>query len=167
MPRSCHLYSARTKDQPERGFKGAASARYFNRSKAPLSVGTWNPSEQVVELSAPVLDELTTAANKPVESEFELSSADIERLAGAAHANRVDWRTAAENLSSEQLVALTRFYTLAEGRFPAWKAGSNSPVIVLAKVLRARDAWPAGLTAWIKAHTDNRFLPYGSLMDRL
>ena len=132
-----------------------------------MSVGTWNPSEQITELNAPVLDELLAAAARPGDEDFGLSPADIERLAECAHANRVDWQAASESLHDDQTTALIRFYTLAEGRFPAWKAGSNSPVIVLAKALRARGAWPTDLTAWIRAHTDNRFLPYGSLMDRL
>ena len=114
-----------------------------------------------------MLDELLAAAARPGDGDFGLSRADVERLAGPAHAGRVDWRAALENLRDDQVIALIRFYTLAEGRFPAWKAGSNSPVIVLAKALRARGAWPTGLTAWIKAHTDNKFLPYGSLLDRL
>ena len=133
----------------------------------PLSVGTWNPAEQISELSAKVLDELLAAANRPGDEDFGLPQADIERLAGSAHANRVDWQAASQQLENGQLLDLIRFYTLAEGRFPAWKAGSNSPVIVLAKVVRGRGAWPDDLTAWIKRHTDNKFLPYGSLLDRL
>ena len=132
-----------------------------------MSVGTWNPSEQVTELSSPVLNELLAAATRPPDEDFGLAPADIERLAGSAHTNRVDWQTASEALHDDQVIALIRFYTLAEGRFPAWKAGSNSPVIVLAKALRARGAWHNELTTWIKGHTENRFLPYGSLMDRL
>ena len=132
-----------------------------------MSVGTWNPAEQITELSAEVLDELLSAAVRSGAEDFGLSPADIERLAGCAHANRVNWQAAPEALGDDQMIALIRFYTLAEGRFPAWKAGSNSPVIVLAKALRARGTWPTDLTAWIRANTDNRFLPYGSLMDRL
>ena len=132
-----------------------------------MSVGTWNPAEQVTELSAPVLDELLAAAARSGDEDFGLSPADIERLAGCALTNRANWRATSQTLRDDQTIALIRFYTLAEGRFPAWKAGSNSPVIVLAKALRARGAWPTDLTAWIRAHTDNRFLPYGSLMDRL
>ena len=132
-----------------------------------MSVGTWYPSEQITELSPAVLDRLLAAAAQPVEENFGLSRADIERLAGLAQADRVNWQAASRRLDDDQMLALIRFYTLAEGKFPAWKAGSNSPVIVLAKALRARGAWPAELTAWIKRHTDNRFLPYGSLLDRL
>ncbi|MDE0062803.1 MAG: hypothetical protein OXP09_10590 [Gammaproteobacteria bacterium] len=132
-----------------------------------MSVGTWNPSEQITELNTSVVDELLAAAARPSEADFGLSPADIERLAGYAHANRVDWQAVSESLRDNQAADLIRFFTLAESRFPAWKAGSNSPVIVLAKALRARGAWPSDLTAWIRANTDNRFLPYGSLIDRL
>ncbi len=132
-----------------------------------MSVGTWNPSELVAGLDEAVLDELFAAAGCPGEEDFGLSQADVERLAGAAHANRVDWQAASRKLGDDELVALIRFYTLAEARFPSWKAGANSPVIVLASALRERGAWPPGLTAWIKQHTDNKFLPYGSLLDRI
>ena len=132
-----------------------------------MSVGTWNPAEQIAELSASALNELLAAAHRLGDPDFGLSPADVDRLTPCAHANRVDWQTASQHLDDGQLIDLIRFHTLAEGRFPAWKAGSNSPVIVLAKALRARNAWPTDLTAWIKAHTDNRFLPYGSLLDRL
>ena len=132
-----------------------------------MSVGTWNPSEQVTGLSKPVLDELLAVADQPSVEDFGLSQADVERLAGVAHANLVDWRAATQKLGDNELVALIRFYTLAEGRFPSWQAGADSPVIVLAKALRERGTWPAGLTAWIKQHTDNKFLPYGSLLNRL
>ena len=132
-----------------------------------MSVGTWNPSERITELSTPVLDELLAAATRSIDEDFGLSQTAVERLAGSANTNRADWRAALQNLDGDQIIALMRFYTLAEGRFPAWQAGSNSPVIPLARALRARGAWPPELTAWIKRHTDNKFLPYGSLLDRL
>ena len=84
----------------------------------------------------------------------------------ARHGGRCDWQAAAQGLEAEEIERLVRFYTLAEA-LPGWEAGAQSPVIPLARELKARDAWPDDLTAWIKAHTDNRFLPYGSLMDRL
>jgi hypothetical protein len=40
-------------------------------------------------------------------------------------------------------------------------------VIAIVRELRHRGSYPKELTAWIKAHTTNRFLPYGSLADRL
>jgi hypothetical protein len=64
-------------------------------------------------------------------------------------------------------VALIRFFTRAEMAFAAWKGGDRSPVIALAAELKRRGDFPDGLTAWIRANSDNRFLPYGSLLRRL
>ena len=132
-----------------------------------MSVGTWNPSEQIAELDETVLGQLLAAAERPPDEDFGLLGADVERLAGVAHTNRVDWAPAVERLGNDDLIALVRLYTLAEAIFPSWKANANSPVIVIAKSLRKRNAWPADLTHWIKRHSENKFLPYGSLLQRL
>ncbi len=132
-----------------------------------MSVGTWNPEEQIAELNETVLGRLLAAARRPPAEGFGLSAAEVEQLAGAAHANRVNWTPAIEQLASANLVALVRFFTLAEPMFPGWQADAHSPVIAMAKALRERNAWPADLTAWIKQHSNNKFLPYGSLAHRL
>ena len=52
-------------------------------------------------------------------------------------------------------------------RLPNWEALGRSPVIPLVAELKRRGRYPRELTGWIKANTTNRFLPYGSLLDRL
>lgn len=131
-----------------------------------LSVGAWDPAEQISELSDSVLAELLAAADCLHREDFGLSAVDASRLAATTRLPAEAWQPVAA-LSDEQLIRLVRLYTLAEGRFPQWKADSASPVIVLCRLLRRRGAWPADLTAWIKARSDNKFLPYGSLADRL
>ena len=131
-----------------------------------MSVGAWDPAEQIVELSDSVLAELLAAADCLDEEDFGLSVAQVSRLAATVRLRPEAWRPAAA-LDDQQVIRLVRLYSLAEGRFPEWKAGSASPVIALCRLLRRRSAWPADLTAWIKAHSDNKFLPYGSLADRL
>ncbi len=100
-----------------------------------------------------------------------LSQLSQARLAAVAtHApgkGGADWARAGQELPDEDVVSLIRLFTLAESNLPGWESGAKSPVVPLAALLRQRDAYPKGLTAWIKANTDNRFLPYGSLMDRL
>ena len=132
-----------------------------------MSLGTWNPAEQITELNETVLDELLAAAACSGDRNFGLSATDVERLAAVAHGNRVDWEPAIQRLGSDDLIALVRLFTLAEGVFPSWKADANSPVIAMAKTLRHRNAWPADMTGWIKRHSENKFLPYGSLLHRL
>ena len=131
-----------------------------------LSVGAWDPAEQISELNDSVLAELLAAADCLDREDLGLSAADASRLAATARLPTAAWQRAAA-LDDEQLIGLVRLYTLAEGRFPEWKAGSASPVIALCRLLRRRGAWPADLTAWIKVRSDNKFLPYGSLADRL
>ena len=130
------------------------------------SVGAWDPSEQSRALDAPILAELVDAAKRLHLDDFGLSAAAAGRLAATVRLAPEAWR-AAEVLADEDLIHLVRLYTLAEGRGAGWKAGAKSPVIALCRMLRRRGAWPADLTAWIKANSDNRFLPYGSLADRL
>jgi hypothetical protein len=72
-----------------------------------------------------------------------------------------------KDLGDGEIEALIRFFTLAEARLPNWEAGAQSPVIPLAAVLRQRGAWPPALSRWIRAESRNRFLPWGSLADRL
>ena len=52
-------------------------------------------------------------------------------------------------------------------RFVSWKADAKSAVVPLVRALKQRKAYDKALTGWIKANTDNKFLPHGSLMDRL
>lgn len=132
-----------------------------------MSVEPFDPGATALRLDATVVEELLTAAGQLQATDFGLARDRIASLAVVArHDGAVDWRAAAEGLSSGQLLALLRLFTLAE-RLPGWESGARSPVIVLAAVLKQRGDYPEDLTAWIKANTDNRFLPYGSLMDRL
>ena len=67
----------------------------------------------------------------------------------------------------QRLVGWARALTLAEESIPGCEGGAKSPVIALARLLRSRGDYPHDLTPWIKQVSSNRFLPYGSLMDRL
>lgn len=90
-------------------------------------------------------------------------------------------------LEPSAIEALIRLFTLIEAR-PGWEAGSASPVVPMFRALRngmqrgpaAGDAAAAAgvdggdsavdvdaLAAWVKRNSDNRFLPWGSLQDRL
>jgi hypothetical protein len=132
-----------------------------------LSVEPFDPGALALKLDSAVLEELAGAAARLDEDDFGLDRDRISVLAAVArHDEKTDWKAAASELDTEQLIALVHLYTVAE-RLPGWEAGARSPVIPLAAELKKRGDYPDDLTAWIKANTDNRFLPYGSLMDRL
>ena len=136
-----------------------------------MSVESWEPANISAELTAAVLRRLCQAAAHLEAPAFGFEAAEIAALAGCARDGGAgspnDWSAAGKTLETDQIVALIRLLTLAEMAFADWKGGDRSPVIALAAILKRRREFPRDLTAWIRAHSDNRFLPYGSLLQRL
>lgn len=128
--------------------------------------GTWSPAAR----SQPDADTLRVWAGELRQDE----QAFIDAFAGRAddHAALMQlgpdaWPDALAPLADEDLIALVRFFTLAEARYPGWESGERSPVIPIATVLRDRGAFTAELKRWVRSNTRNRFLPHGSLQSRL
>jgi len=134
-----------------------------------MTVESWDPGAQKPRLDDRTIAVLLEAAGRLEQPRFGLDAEGAGALAPVSRhePGSCDWATAAEALGDDDVLALIRLFTLAEGTLSGWEAGDASPVIPLARELRKRDRYPADLTAWIKANTDNRFLPYGNLMDRL
>lgn len=129
-------------------------------------VGTWDPK------AAPTLGErqvelIRKACRNLDAADLGLTIGERGELAPLMTAAADIWSEPVDAASSNELVDWIRFLTLAEARLPGFEAGAKSPVIQIARLLRARNDYPEDLTAWIRANTDNRFLPYGSLADRL
>jgi hypothetical protein len=131
------------------------------------TVGSWQPDRTGSGIDAATLSRLARCADQLDHATLGLGT---EEVAGYAHLMRAAadvWKSAAATLDDGTLVALIRVLTVAESKLANWEAGNASPVIPLAATLRGRGTYPKELTAWIKAHSDNRFLPWGSLLDRL
>jgi hypothetical protein len=137
-----------------------------------MTVESWDPGAASTALTEQRLARLLEAARQSDTADFGLGVGEVRDLAPVSRQARrgkpgADWAAAAAGLSDDDLVALVRFFTLAEARLGGWEARDASPVVPLVAVLKRRGAYPADLTAWIKANSDNRFLPHGNLMDRL
>lgn len=132
-----------------------------------MSVGVWDPSKgaESKSVDAATLQRFTALAN---ESSDATSVGDLDE-AGVASDSWVmslgskAWQLAT-NLSSADIEQLIRLFTLLERQVPGWDAGNKSPVIPLVKLLKARDDFSPELRKWIKANTENRYLPYGSAL---
>ena len=122
-----------------------------------MSLGAWEPS---VALGAEHAAALDAAAES-------LDGADATRLRQVVAADADARMAFFRARESAQLVRWLRALTLAEEEIPGCDGGAKSPVIDIARLLRQRGDYPADLTAWIRSVSKNRFLPYGSLMDRL
>ncbi len=132
-----------------------------------MAVDSFDPSLMQTGLTAEVMAQLVAAAARLDDPQFGLDELSIKRLGPLARSDAGDWRAAVAGLEDDRLVQLVKLLTLAEQRLTGWDSGAKSPVVVLVRELKARNAYPEELTGWIKANTDNRFLPHGSLMDRL
>jgi hypothetical protein len=141
-----------------------------------MTVENWDPNAAKPDLGArhlapDQLARLLEAACRLNTPRFGLDAGAAGELAPLARHGTdgagVDWARAAQPLGDDDVIALIRFFTLAESTLSGWESGDRSPVIPLARELKRRGSYPTELTAWIKANSQNRFLPYGSLMDRL
>ena len=125
--------------------------------------------ERLLELSAalPEGDRQDSAIVAILDRQLGLTNQEQSAMAGLMTTPAERWQKAVEPLKTGQIESLVRFLTLAEEAIGGWQAGDKSPVIALVKVLKGRGSYDRALTRWIKANSGNRFLPHGSLMDRL
>ncbi len=125
-------------------------------------VGAWVPPVRLGEEHVLTLDRVDIGGDT-----IEVEAGDAARLREVVQADAGAWSVFFAERTSELLIRWLRVLTLAEEAVPGCDTGAKSPVIVLARLLRERDDYPAELTAWIRSVSSNRFLPYGSLSDRL
>jgi hypothetical protein len=128
-------------------------------------VGSWDPEASTIDDE--LLSQLMAVREQLEENDLGLEPEVVKRLASCIRSGAEAWHDAAAAHDDEELVTLIQVLTVAEAKLPGCEAGAQSPVIALAAELRRRHAYPDDLTAWIKARTANRFLPHGSLMDKL
>lgn len=128
-----------------------------------MSVESFDPGAVPRELTDATVAALCELA--PAADVLELALQDVRRFAAVSKDER--WSEKSATLSDAQIVALIRLFTLGEEQYPEWAAGAASPVIALVRELKTRGTYDADITRWIKAHSSNKFLPHGSLLDRL
>ena len=131
-----------------------------------MSVESFDPAAAGANVDDATVARLLQAATQEA-PEFGLTALERAHFASLMSQAPDMWKDAGAKLTAQQVELLIRFFTLAEEGVSGWQAGAKSPVIPLVKVLKARGEYQRELTQWIKANSSNRFLPHGSLMDRL
>ena len=128
-------------------------------------VGSWEPDEPALaDVHRKILDAASKALGEP---QLGLSAEQQNSIRQAVRASAESWRDFAKEQSSAEITNWIRALTRAEMTLSGFELGARSPVIALVRLLKQRREYPDDLTEWVKANTDNRFLPYGSLLDRL
>jgi len=137
------------------------------------TVDTWDPSQNkdadnTASIDLDVLMRLAKVSHNGQLDQLSqaLTSDEISNHRHLMKQHKDEWFKVSPDLEQHNIVHLIRFFTLAEAQLPGWEAGSKSPVIWLCRELKSRGAFPdAELIAWIKDNTDNKFLPYGNILD--
>ena len=127
-------------------------------------VGAWEPAAKLGANHAQALD---VAAAEVADDVLAIDDAVAALLRQVFFATADERAGLFDDEPSPRLVGWARALTLAEETIPGCEGGAKSPVIALARLLRSRGDYPHDLTPWIKRVSSNRFLPYGSLLDRL
>ncbi|MCY3626698.1 MAG: hypothetical protein F4039_02455 [Gammaproteobacteria bacterium] len=125
----------------------------------------WNPKS--ANLSSVHAEVLHTLANELDSENFSLTKQQREILGPVVCIQHNSWSDFAKNRSTDLLVGWIKVLVLCAEQYPDLESGAKSPVIPLVRILRQRGHYPTTLTTWIKSHSTNKFLPYGSLDDRL
>ena len=125
----------------------------------------WDPkSLHLSTMHVDVLDVLT----KTLEAEqFSMTDQQRDLLRPVIGIDSDGWYEFSKSFPAERLVNWIKVLVLGSSRYTDLESGAKSPVIPLIKILRERGQYDPALTTWIKAHSTNKFLPYGSLADRL
>ncbi len=139
-----------------------------------MTTGVWDPNASSssqehtnnYQLDADFLKRIINTVNidEPQSINNLLSEDELKEHRDIMLLPKETWFSTLENFNNEELIALIRFFTLAEVQFTNWQAEERSPVIWIAKLLRKRKhAIHKDLLIWIKNNNKNKFLPFGAL----
>lgn len=129
----------------------------------PTEPGVWEPGKVTLPDAQLLATFAQVVERSPDDLAAELDDSDIRSSASLMQLDESAWACLAD-IDTPALESLARFFTLAEMQLPGWEGGKRSPVIYIVRQLKSRDAFSADLRKWIKANTDNRYLPYGSAL---
>ncbi len=131
-----------------------------------MVVGVWQPTKVDAETGVSLADlhSYTSLSDEALANLATcLSEAQVRRDGRLMRLEEAPWQVATA-LSDDELISLVRFFTLAERQLPGWDGGKQSPVIYLVRILKQRGAFSPSLRLWVKANTENRYLPNGALL---
>ena len=132
-------------------------------------VDTWQPID--AKSSQPDLTLLQTLAAHVAELESDaglgdkIADQDLARARGWMQLDEDQWQEAITALSTENRLNLATFYTVAEMKLSGWQARDKNPAIWIYRFLKKTKQLPEkDIIKALKSKTDNRFIPYGSVL---
>lgn len=133
-----------------------------------MTIEQWTPATQTPDISSELLLQLTnlsqTWAANP-EQIPELPDGLNSTARNWLQHSEQHWQQAIRALTPEQQIDLAFFYVLAEMKLSGWESKDKNPAIWIFRQLKAQQQLPEKATIkYLKSLTDNRFIPYGSVL---
>ncbi len=126
-----------------------------------MSVDSWQPVQAPSQLDEAALTKLINLAAQT--SDNSHLTVEMDWIQPLAHADNKIWSQSAQNLQENELIDLIRLLTVIEEK-QNWNLAEKSPVIALFKALRKKAGINKELVQWVKANSDNKYLPFGPLL---
>lgn len=128
-------------------------------------VHDWDPASHTL---GRVHRELLNHVASEIEDEkLRLEPRQLDTLRSLYLINAPTWTEFAADKSDEELNNWIKVLTLCPEQYSGFAVEARSPVIPIVRALRQRGTYSTKLNNWIKTNSSNRFLPHGSLADRL
>jgi hypothetical protein len=132
-----------------------------------MSTNTWIPDSPLPASNSIDLKKIIAIGQaENIETLVEqLPKLDIDTLTPVMKQNIEYWHSQITTFHRSDIIALIRFFTLAEEKHSQLFAGKQSPVIALNKWLKLQKM-PLNKDEllWIKNNTSNRYIPNGSAL---
>lgn len=130
-----------------------------------MTTDTWVPAQATPDVIAPLaLEKMIAAGHNDKPNITILADGTIDTCRYLMQKDLPFWQKNTESLNETDMIALIRFFTVAEEADTRWHGGETSPVIYINKILRKRGhKLDKNLLLWIKANSSNQFLPNGPI----
>ena len=133
-----------------------------------MAIGSWTPEKEkdTLNIDKSWLQQcIALSRNEQLELlPAPFSEQEQQKYSAFMRFSAEQWQAAVADVNNDDLVDLIRFFTRAEKLISGWDAGKESPAIWINKVLRKRgEKLSRDMLLWIRANTDNRFIPNGGL----
>jgi|TARA_R110001583_G_scaffold39368_5_gene126118 hypothetical protein len=133
-----------------------------------MAIGSWTPEKEKDTLSIDtqwLRQCIALSRDEKLESlPAPFTEQEQQNYSAFMRFSPEQWQTAVADFENDELIDLIRFFTRAEKLISGWDAGKESPAIWINKALRKRgEKLSRDMLLWIRANTDNRFIPNGGL----
>lgn len=132
-------------------------------------IDQWQPADQnSTQLDLTLLNKLAGLASVLENTnniDDHISQEELQQARSWIQLSENHWQDSVKQLEAEQRLNIATFYVLAETKLSGWEARDKNPAIWIFRYLKKNKQLPEkDIIKKLKNKTDNRFIPYGSVL---